>query len=158
MKPILVIGLGNELVGDDCIGCRLAEWLALDDTLRDGMEFVVGGSDVLGLADRIEGHDRAVLLDAMLSDAAPGTVTLHAEPFDEFELCWDYAHGPSALQAVELLKAAVPALRATRFSLVSVAVPEISFEDTLGARFPEIAAHVRAELVALRDAGGVVLR
>jgi hydrogenase maturation protease len=148
MKPILVIGLGNELMGDDCIGCRLVEWLALDDALRDGMEFIEGGSDVLSLATRMEGRERVVLIDAVLSDDEPGTVSVDEEPFEDFEVRWEHVHGPSAIQAVGLLKALAPALRATAFSLVSIAVPEIRFEDTLTARFPEIATRVRAALVA----------
>jgi hypothetical protein len=90
MKPILVIGLGNELMGDDCIGCRLVEWLALDDALRDGMEFIEGGSDVLSLATRMEGRERVVLIDAVLSDDEPGTVSVDEEPFEDFEVRWEH--------------------------------------------------------------------
>jgi hydrogenase maturation protease len=142
MKPVLVVGLGNELVGDDSVGCRLVEWLALDDALRERMDFVVGGTDLLREADRMEGRERVVLIDAELSDAEPGTVAVHEEPLDEFEQRWDNAHGPSAVQAVGLLKAVFPALRETSFTLVGVALPEVRFEQTLAGRFPAVVASV----------------
>ena len=158
MKPVLVIGLGSELAGDDCIGCRLVEWLALDDVLRDGADFTVAGSDVLCTADRMLNRERIVLVDAMLCDAEPGTVSVLEEPFEDVDIDWRHAHAPSAVQAVELLKAAVPGLHDTHFHLIAVAVPEVRFEDMLSARFSEIAARVHDALVAIPGVTGGVAR
>ena len=57
MKPHLVIGLGNPLVGDEGVGCLLAERLASDPRLPEDIEVIDGGADLLGCADRMSGRD-----------------------------------------------------------------------------------------------------
>ena len=146
MKPFLVVGLGNELMGDDGVGCRVAGWLAHDAGLRSRADFVVAGSDLLRVAGRFEGRERVVLIDAMLCNDEPGTVSVHEEPFDGLDRRWDDAHAPCAVQIVALLKMLAPALRDTSFTLVCIAVPELRSAPSLSARLPEIAACVREAL------------
>lgn len=143
MKPTLVIGLGNSLVGDDGIGGRLAQRLGRDRALRRRADFVDGGCDLLRLADLMEGRDAVILIDAVLSDAPPGTVSVHEEPFDDLDPGWDHAHAPSALQAVQLLKTTSPALRRTPFTLIGIAVRELRHDAVLSNRLAEIADRVR---------------
>jgi hydrogenase maturation protease len=147
MKPILVVGLGNSAFGDDGIGCALVPRLARDRSLRKHADFVVGGGDLLRVADRFEGRERVVIVDAALGDETPGTVSVHEEPFDGLTGRWEHAHHPSAVEAVALLKAASPALRSTRFTFVLVTVRELRHEATLSTR--EIAGRVRDVLGAL---------
>jgi hydrogenase maturation protease len=147
VKPILVIGLGNSLVGDDGVGGRLVERLGRDPALRDRADFVAGGCDLLRLADLVEGREAVVLIDALLTDAAPGSVSVHAEPFDDLEAAWNHAHAPSAVQSVALLKAASPALRAIPFTLIGVAVPELRYEAALDD-LAQVAGRVREVLRA----------
>jgi hydrogenase maturation protease len=71
---ILVLGLGNPLVSDDSVGLRVAE--ALKPLLADRPDVEVsedywGG---LRLMERMIGFDRAIIIDAICSGAAPGTV------------------------------------------------------------------------------------
>jgi len=99
----IIIGLGNPLLGDDSLGWRVAEQVRLqlnlpsigwypsstDDTQpqlqdrRDPIEhqeslevdfLSLGG---LSLMERLEGYDRAILIDAIsLGEDSPGTVTV----------------------------------------------------------------------------------
>jgi len=62
MKPVVVIGLGNPLMGDDGIGWHVAERLATDPRLPSGVEAIQGGTDLLRCAARIEGRRRAILI------------------------------------------------------------------------------------------------
>jgi hydrogenase maturation protease len=149
VKPLLVIGLGNVLVGDDGIGCRVVERLALDDELRHIADFVVGGSDLLRWDELMEGRKRVVLIDVVLSDTEPGTVAVNEEPFSDFDDRWEHAHLPSAVQAVKLLKGVHPGLRLTTFTIVSIAVPELRHEARLSAKIPEITGLVRREIASL---------
>jgi hydrogenase maturation protease len=79
---VVVLGLGNPLLGDDGVGWRVAERVRaeLESLVRPGgepaavdVDFVsVGG---LGLMERLIGYRRAVLVDAMTTGRfAPGTV------------------------------------------------------------------------------------
>ena len=63
MKPNLVLGLGNPLMGDDGIGCVLAERLASDPRLPADTEVLVAGSDLLRFAGRMEYRQRVILIE-----------------------------------------------------------------------------------------------
>jgi hydrogenase maturation protease len=70
----LVIGLGNAVRSDDSAGLVVAR--ALRERLADAPDVDVvemwhGG---LQLAEAMSGYDRAVVVDAMATGAAPGTV------------------------------------------------------------------------------------
>jgi hydrogenase maturation protease len=155
MKPLLVIGLGNSLVGDDGVGCRLARRFARDPVMRRQAEFVVGGSDLLRLSHLLEGRERVVLIDAMLDDAEPGTVYVHEEPFGELEERWEHAHHPSAVQAVRLLKITSPSLQKTAFTFIGVAVRELGHEAVLMSKLPLIAAAVSDALATIGAREGI---
>jgi hydrogenase maturation protease len=86
-KTILVIGLGNPILGDDGVGWRVAEAVArwIDqhpippeaESGRPAVEvdcLAIGG---LGLMERMVGYQRAILVDAINSHAHPcGTVSV----------------------------------------------------------------------------------
>ncbi len=70
----LIIGLGNPLISDDSVGLRVAR--RLRDVLRHRNDIEVtedywGG---LRLMERMIGFDRAIVIDAICSGAAPGTI------------------------------------------------------------------------------------
>lgn len=76
----LVLGLGNELLGDDGVGVRLAREMKASlshiDDLRVEMDGHIGGLD---LAERLVGYDRAVLIDAV----EPGWRPMGPQPAPE---------------------------------------------------------------------------
>jgi len=147
MKPVLVVGLGNSLMGDDGIGEVVVERLARDTRLRDRVDFRAGGSDLLRLADAFAGRERVVVIDAVLCDDPPGTVTVDDEPFDGCVDRQQHAHHPCAVASIALLKCLTPSLRHTRFTLIGVAVGDIRHEATLAPRVGEITGHVREALL-----------
>jgi len=49
VAPVLALGLGNLLLGDDGIGLRLVEKLAEENGFGDAVEFVDGGTQGLAL-------------------------------------------------------------------------------------------------------------
>ena len=69
MKPLLVIGLGNPLMGDEGVGCHVADRLAADPRLPEHVEVISGGTDLLRYADRMEGRGRVVIVDAIQDGA-----------------------------------------------------------------------------------------
>ena len=119
--PILVVGLGNPLLGDDAVGWRVVE--ALEARLEAGADrdrvpsleldrLAVGG---LTLMERLVGYRRAILVDAVATGRTrPGTVT--CEPLSaagaRAASHLDSAHDaplPAALDAGRALGAALPA-------------------------------------------------
>ena len=70
----LILGLGNPLIADDSAGLRVVK--ALEPRLADraGVEL---GEDYWGglrLMERMVGFDRAIVVDAICTGAAPGTI------------------------------------------------------------------------------------
>jgi hydrogenase maturation protease len=77
MKP-LVLGLGNEIIGDDAIGLLAVRRLAVESAgIADIAESSISGVTLL---DFIVGYEKAIIIDAIkLSHSPPGTII-------EFEL------------------------------------------------------------------------
>ena len=75
--PVLVLGVGNILLGDDGVGVRLvgelSEWVA-----RWGgrVELMDGGTLGLSLIGHLEGRKALVILDAVRSGGAPGSARI----------------------------------------------------------------------------------
>lgn len=69
----LVIGCGNLLREDDGVGIRAVRLLK-ERRLPAGVRVIEAGCPGLGLLDLLEGADRAVIVDAVVSGAPPGTL------------------------------------------------------------------------------------
>lgn len=113
-EKVLVIGLGNPILGDDGVGWRVAEIVQALLAERPGVEvecLSVGG---LSLMERMLGYGRVVLVDAMETGmVAEG----HVSTFDLGELRQaDAGHSgsahdaslPTALQTARAMGALVP--------------------------------------------------
>jgi len=75
MKPILILGLGNPLQGDDGVGCRVAaEFVGASVTapLPDEVEVMDGGTPGVGLLNFFEGRKCVIIVDAAEMGIAPG--------------------------------------------------------------------------------------
>jgi hydrogenase maturation protease len=71
VKPILILGLGNPLQGDDGVGCRVVEALGAR-ALPDNVEVTDGGTPGIGLLNLLEGRMRVIIVDAAEMGLAPG--------------------------------------------------------------------------------------
>jgi hydrogenase maturation protease len=70
----LIIGLGNPLVTDDSVGLRVAAELRESLAGRGGVEVAEDYWGGLRLMERMAGFDRAIVIDAIVSGATPGTI------------------------------------------------------------------------------------
>ncbi|HEY0996360.1 MAG TPA: hydrogenase maturation protease [Gemmatimonadaceae bacterium] len=140
-KPILVVGLGNPMAGDDGVGFRAAEALALDSRLPPEVEVLCGGADVLRLAPWFEGRDRVLFVDACLGVHA-GEVQV--VPHDEARLLGSsrpHAHRLSPVEGVELLLRVTPGMHRDDIRWALVGVRDVRHGDALS---PGIAAAMPA--------------
>jgi hydrogenase maturation protease len=103
-EKIVVIALGNRFRGDDGVGPLVA------DRLRghlDGCTIVEGRDDVMALVSAWENTALAVVIDAAVSGAAPGTIRrleAGAQPLPR-DLARCSSHGLGLAEAVELGRA-----------------------------------------------------
>ena len=69
----MVLALGNDLLGDDGVGFHAAR--ALRVVCAERADFVETGEAGLALLDYLEGYERALILDAVVTQRCPpGTV------------------------------------------------------------------------------------
>jgi hydrogenase maturation protease len=73
-KNTIIIGLGNPILSDDSVGVKAARRLSAVLKDRDGVEVVEAYAGGLRLLDVLVGYQRAIIIDAMQTGAAPGTV------------------------------------------------------------------------------------
>ena len=140
MKPILLIGLGNSLMGDDGVGCAIAERLAHHPRLPDYAEVICGGPDLLRFAAEMEGRSRVFILDAIQDDAEPGSVCVFADCQPELDDRQHHVHHLSAVQAIRLLEAVAP----VRCTLIGIAISSAGMASRLSAA-------VEARMQAITD-------
>jgi hydrogenase maturation protease len=71
---VVVIGLGNPLMGDDGFGLAVLDELRTDYALPPEVELVDGGTWGMNLLPVVEDADELILIDAIDIGAAPGTM------------------------------------------------------------------------------------
>ena len=146
----LVLGLGNPLLGDDSVGLKVVALVRERLAGRPDVEVADEEAGGLRLMERLTGFDRAVLVDACVSGAAPGTVR-RIGPDDLPTQRTAIAHGidlPRALALGLSLGLPMPA---------SVRVVAIEAESVLEFRdfmTPAVAAAVEPAVAAVIDEVG----
>jgi hydrogenase maturation protease len=71
MKKV-VVGIGNDLRGDDAVGLAAVRALKKFSLLDVG--FVELNDDVIGLIEHLQGCNEAIIIDAVQSGSTPGTI------------------------------------------------------------------------------------
>lgn len=73
MKTLL-LGLGNPIVSDDSVGLKVSAILREKLSGREDVEVSEDYWGGLRLMERLIGYDRAIVIDAICTGAAPGTL------------------------------------------------------------------------------------
>jgi len=76
-QTTLVLGIGNVLRKDDGAGIRVIELLR-ERNLPDSVRLLDGGTAGIDLLPYLEGADRIIIVDALITDSPAGTITLLA--------------------------------------------------------------------------------
>ncbi len=75
MTPsVVVLGVGNLIMGDEGVGVRAVEALQASSRLPAHVRTIDGGTSTHELLEPLEHLDLLVILDAVVSDAPPGTI------------------------------------------------------------------------------------
>ena len=72
----LVLGLGNPLMGDDGVGVAVLERLRSEWVVPPQVELIDGGTWGMNLLPFVETARHLILIDAIRTGAAPGTLTV----------------------------------------------------------------------------------
>lgn len=75
-KPILILGIGNYLMGDEGIGVHLARYLEKEFSGQPNLDILDGGTGGFHLMPWFEAYPHVILVDATLDDQEEGKITL----------------------------------------------------------------------------------
>jgi hydrogenase maturation protease len=112
MAEILVLGLGNILLGDEGVGVRVVERLLEQYEFPEGVRVMDGGTLGLDLLPYVENASRLLVIDAVQARHPPGTLVRLVG--DEIPIFLDVAkvsphqEGLQDLLAVAVLKGYLP--------------------------------------------------
>jgi hydrogenase maturation protease len=73
MPGTLILGIGNILLRDEGVGVRVVEAMQ-QIPLPGGVEILDGGTSGVDLVDEVAGRDKLIVIDAVKTHLAPGTV------------------------------------------------------------------------------------
>jgi len=72
--PVVVLGLGNPLMGDEGIGVYLVEQLRRSAGEHPSVDFVDAGTGGLSMLHYIEDRRKAIIIDCVFMDEEPGVI------------------------------------------------------------------------------------
>ncbi|AJE04523.1 HyaD/HybD family hydrogenase maturation endopeptidase [Geobacter pickeringii] len=101
---VLVLGIGNLIMTDDGIGVRVVQRLAASYRFPSGVTVVDGGTLGLDLLPMMEGVDRLLIIDAVETGGAPGTLVRLAG--DEIPVAFRTKLSPHQMGLQDLLAVA----------------------------------------------------
>ncbi len=147
---ILVIGLGNPILGDDGVGWRVAERLS-QGPLPPGVEIERLASGGISLMERLVGYQKAVVVDAIATGRYPlGSV--HTFALDDLENPYmghmGSAHETNLSTALELGRS-LGAILPEKVMVVAIESPYVyDFSEELS---PPVAASVASAAQMVLD-------
>lgn len=153
---ILVLAVGNTLVGDDGAGAACLELMAPRWSGAPNVDMVDGGTLGLYLIDRVAGYEKVLFLDAVALPEPPGTIIAALD--GEVEAVFRTRFSPHQAGVNDLLSAlALMGRRPANVALVGV-VPEtidygIGLSTTVEAALPRMAASASEVIAGWGGAG-----
>jgi hydrogenase maturation protease len=138
LSEILIVGLGNPLMGDDGVGAAVVEELLRRDVPKGAQARIA--PDILHLPSIWGGEPDVWLVDAVRQDCKPGTIHVleHSRVFD-LKGTHRSAHQLSLPDGLRWLIHTYPGLANARYRLWGVEPKDLSPNPRLS---PEVAAAV----------------
>lgn len=73
---MLIVGLGNPILGDDGVGWRVADRVQRQIDPDSGVNVECASLGGISLMERLIGYDRAILIDAFAADTCIGSISV----------------------------------------------------------------------------------
>ena len=141
---IRVIGIGQSMRGDDAAGLEaIRRWQKEYPHTANNPRVSVENSELpgLGLLDKLEGADAAILIDAVRSSSPPGTLhLLNSDDLAAFSSEAGSAHGWGIAESLNLGRILSPSLANCRITLIGIEVGQVDIGAVLS---PEVEAALK---------------
>jgi hydrogenase maturation protease len=144
--PILVLGIGNYLLGDEGIGVHAARALS-EEPLPEGVSVVDGGTGGFHLLGYFQSHGAVVLIDATMDGKPTGTIEVRRPRFAS-----DFPRALSAhdIGLRDLIESAVLTHDLPTCILITVSIDSV--QEMTVSLSPSVAASLPAVIDAAKDA------
>ncbi len=152
-STILVMGIGNVLMGDEGVGVHAIRFLGQDPPGPDVI-LLDGGTGGFHLLSYFHDYSRIIMIDATMDGKPPGTLAvIHPRFASEFPRSLS-AHDIGLRDLVETaaLTRALPEIHLITVTIASVRSMHTELSDEIRATLPLIADAVKAILARLRNA------
>ena len=153
---LLILGIGNLLMGDEGVGVHLAQRLA-EQAFPSGVHILDGGTGGFHLMDYFTSYPCVILIDATLDGRPPGTIRLLTPRFSsEFPRSMS-THDIGLRDLLEGLQVMgqMPKVYLFVVSIIELQEMHIGLSPEVEAVMPELAERVRglAEELVSSEAG-----
>lgn len=132
MKPVLIVGIGNPLAGDDGVGWHLAARLREHPRLPADVE-ILQGCDMLALEEELRDRPLVLLIDALLDNDGPCGRLVPIDDFSALDTRTGSVHHLPPGQAVALLRGLYEEVRKVPIILLGVTVQSVRMDHELSA-------------------------
>ena len=148
-RRVVVLGVGNVIMGDEGLGVRCIERLEASGQLPAGVLAIDGGTSSHELLEELEHADLLVIVDAVAGDAAPGTlIRLEGDriPAAFSNKLSPHQHGINDLLATLRLLGRAPARVVVHGMIPKRLALGLALSPEVNAALPALAARVVAEV------------
>ncbi len=158
LKSILILGIGNYLMGDEGIGVHLAEQL-MEEELPANVSVLDGGTGGFHLLEYFEKHDIVILADATLDGNVPGTIRLIKPKFarDFPQAMSTHDIGLKDMVSALQLLGTMPEIHLFVVSIESIQQQGIELTDDVRKILPQLKNQIRELVERLNERQPVVM-
>ena len=146
-EPVLVLGVGNLLVGDEGVGVHAIQALQ-EMEWPEHVDLLDGGTGGFHLLGHLSGYPRIILIDATRDGNPPGTVAAFEPrlPSDFPPSLGAHDIGLKDLISALALTGPIPDMTVVTVSIEELKPMEMSLSPEVEAAVPEVCARVRSLL------------
>ncbi len=147
-KGVLILGVGNILLGDEGLGVRVTEYIKDRYSLPPGVSVMDGGTGGLTLLKLLRDYDPVIIVDAIASRSSPGTLyRIPASELPKAPPLMSTAHqlGVKDLLSLSCLEGYDPDVVIIGMEPLDIS-PGLELSPLINLRLPLVANMVREEL------------
>ncbi len=128
---LLVIGLGNPIMGDDGVGIYVVRHLRDNLASRRGVEFKELSLGGLRLIEELLGYEKAFIIDSIATDGMPGKIS-ELNPGELDSRYTGSPHGTNFATALELYRKLRAQYMPKTIRIFTISIhPDYAFTETL---------------------------
>ncbi|MCF6271145.1 MAG: hydrogenase maturation protease [Melioribacteraceae bacterium] len=150
-NKILILGIGNILLGDEGVGCHAVKKLR-DEIKDENIEVIDGGTGGFHLLSFFSDYEEMILIDATMDGKQVGTVSLIKPKFaSDFPTALS-AHDIGLRDLIEtaILSGGLPNINLITISIETIQNMQTTLSDEIEESLPHITTLVKEILEKLR--------